>query len=732
MVGSSELVLLGTGGEGPTICWLCFLSDPLWIPHSATYPVAVMGYTVIMKSEPISENSLPYLVRLWLTRLFMDTTALKLLVTDRGFRDDDVGRALGFGEWIDDDRTIERSEVKYKLAAALPIIEEEVAYLESPDIWDGIMTVGETLGLNRLERKLLLFLSVMELLDELGDGMKVLSIKDRRKYYRCVGRLLREPVEAVKAALSPQASLMQTAILKWSNCSHSGLEMDFELDELPKVLLEPDFSLEKAIQAIVARAAAPTLTYGDFPHLKTTLELLRPALREALRSGRKGMNIYIYGVPGTGKSELARVLAREMRAPLYEVSCVDEDGDPLNGNRRLNALRAAQAFLSQPRALLVFDEAEDIFAGSFFSRSLAAERKGWMNQTLENNSVPTFWISNSDALDPAFMRRFDFVFELPTVPKQQRMRSYRKLTRHALAEPTLQRLAAVESLAPAVVARASEVVRRVGQMNEAMDRDAAVLHLVGETLKAQGHREHNLRKVVQLVPPVFNLDTVNCETDLAHLVTQFDRSSACRLCLYGPPGTGKTTFGHFLAERLNLPLHVKKASDILDPYVGRTEAKLANLFQRAESDEAILMIDEVDSFLQDRRQAQRSWEVTQVNELLTQMERFEGIFIASTNLVDGLDPAALRRFDLKLAFDFLRPEQVALLLKRQSLQLELGTPTAATLREAQHLGNATPGDFANAARQHRYRKFTSPSAYLEAVAAECRMKEGGAARKVGF
>jgi transitional endoplasmic reticulum ATPase len=177
---------------------------------------------------------------------------------------------------------------------------------------------------------------------------------------------------------------------------------------------------------------------------------------------------------------------------------------------------------------------------------------------------------------------------------------------------------------------------------------------------------------------------------------------------------------------------VKKASDILDPYVGRTEAKLAHLFQRAESDEAILMIDEVDSFLQDRRQAQRSWEVTQVNELLTQMERFEGIFIASTNLVDGLDPAALRRFDLKLAFDFLRPEQVALLLKRQSLQLELGTPTAATLREAQHLGNATPGDFANAARQHRYRKFTSPSAYLEAVAAECRMKEGGAARKVGF
>ena len=59
---------------------------------------------------------------------------------------------------------------------------------------------------------------------------------------------------------------------------------------------------------------------------------------------------------------------------------------------------------------------------------------------------------------------------------------------------------------------------------------------------------------------------------------------------------------------------------------------------------AILLIDEVDSFLQDRRHAQRSWELSGVNEMLTQMESYQGVFIGSTNLMSSLDSAALRRF----------------------------------------------------------------------------------------
>lgn len=112
--------------------------------------------------------------------------------------------------------------------------------------------------------------------------------------------------------------------------------------------------------------------------------------------------------------------------------------------------------------------------------------------------------------------------------------------------------------------------------------------------------------------------------------------SSGRLCLYGPPGTGKTAFAHYLAKQLAKPLIIKRASDLLSPYIGETEMAVAAAFNQATKQQAILLIDEVDSFLQDRSKARQSWEVSMVNELLTQLEAFDGVFIASTNLMHNL------------------------------------------------------------------------------------------------
>jgi SpoVK/Ycf46/Vps4 family AAA+-type ATPase len=92
--------------------------------------------------------------------------------------------------------------------------------------------------------------------------------------------------------------------------------------------------------------------------------------------------------------------------------------------------------------------------------------------------------------------------------------------------------------------------------------------------------------------------------------------------------------------------------------LGETEQNLARMFQDAAADNVVLLLDEADSFLQDRRGAERSWEVSQVNEMLTQMETFQGVFVASTNLMESLDQASLRRFDIKVKFDFLGRDQI--------------------------------------------------------------------------
>lgn len=226
------------------------------------------------------------------------------------------------------------------------------------------------------------------------------------------------------------------------------------------------------------------------------------------------------------------------------------------------------------------------------------------------------------------------------------------------------------------------------------------------------------------LPTYYDLAFINAKTDLDGIGQALAEAAIARICLYGPPGTGKTAFGHWLAAKLDKRLLVKRGSDLQGKYIGETEARIASAFRTAREDGAILLIDEVDSFLRDRRQAERSWEGSMVNEMLTQMENFDGLFIASTNLMEGLDQAALRRFDIKLKFDYLTFEQAWTLLCRQCEAFGLPHPSLTLQAELDRLPSITPGDFAVVARQHPFRKFTSAEAMLAFLMEEQSFKEG--------
>ena len=100
--------------------------------------------------------------------------------------------------------------------------------------------------------------------------------------------------------------------------------------------------------------------------------------------------------------------------------------------------------------------------------------------------------------------------------------------------------------------------------------------------------------------------------------------------------------------------------------------------------------------------------------------------------MDWLDQAALRRFDLKLKFDYLKPDQAWSLFERQCQSLGLASPENALKREFERLNVLTPGDFATVARQHRFHPAKDPSAVLEALKEECAVKTGGVKAAIGF
>jgi SpoVK/Ycf46/Vps4 family AAA+-type ATPase len=161
---------------------------------------------------------------------------------------------------------------------------------------------------------------------------------------------------------------------------------------------------------------------------------------------------------------------------------------------------------------------------------------------------------------------------------------------------------------------------------------------------------------------------------------------------------------------------------------------MAAMFEEAESEKAVLLLDEADSFLQDRRGAQRTYEVTEVNEMLQGMERFAGIFVCTTNLMDRIDQAALRRFTFKIRFMPLTAAQRERMFVVEALggkEEELSADMRSRLARLEQL---CPGDFAAVKRQVDIlaTQFT-PAEFLEQLEAEHRIKpEVREARSIGF
>lgn len=692
----------------------------------------------------------------WMYALILDCGGLQEFIhRGHGFRDDDVARELGvlglvgsddeYSSMLDDEQSTGaklRRSFRDRVQSALRRERanrcgNEASYVLPDNLAANISSLATLIELSEVDQKLLAFCAILKTESLLEDCANLTGLISYGRMLRILSELLDVSVEDIRQSFSNDGRLTHSGLLdvtRYSggrNCFSDYLA--FTNKDLLFSLRYHQGSTIEVFQSAFRKAPTAQLSVEDFSHLQDQFSIARSYLQYAISSRQEGVNVLIYGPPGTGKSQLTRVLAKELDVDLYEIACTNSQGDPINRQGRLCALSSAMSVIGQQQALVLLDEIEDLFSGNReFSRHIGSHEnlKGWINRMLEENPIPCFWLTNNiDALDNAYIRRFDLVMKLDNPPRIQRERIVLQASNDRLSQGFVGKLVSHEQLMPAVITRALQVAERAVGPDGPFE--ATVESLVDATLEAQGFARlaHGRN---QSLPSFYSPQLSNADVDLQQLLDGLRLHAEARMCFYGPPGTGKTAFAHWLARELGRPLLTHRASDLISPYVGLTEKNLARAFSQARDDQAVLLLDEVDSFLQDRRNARHSWEVSAVNEMLTQMESYPGLFIASTNLMGNLDEASLRRFDLKIGFGYLTTSQAVQLLEEHLQQLSLAPPNELKLTELLKNSRLTPGDFALLARRARFKAFTDSTQFIEALLAESALKSHSPKHPIGF
>ena len=447
--------------------------------------------------------------------------------------------------------------------------------------------------------------------------------------------------------------------------------------------------------------------------------------------------ILIHGKPGTGKTRFALQLAEYLSAARFEV-LESRRGYHLNPAERLHCFLAAQQLLHErERCLLVFDEADQVLAGSTGFMGMRSDDwdKAWLNTIIENALVPGIWIANDiQGVHGATLRRFAMIAEMPELPEPVRIDILRqKVGDLPIGHDWIRQMARTESVTPALMERAARVGRALGVTSSETIEAAMTQTLEGHCRAAGGRFEAPRAGSGEGVELPYRVEWLNTKPELGAI---FEGMASAvepvgRLLLHGPPGTGKTRLAREMAERANLNLHVVCASDLLDPYVGGTEKNIRAIFERAARDRQVLLLDEVDSLLADRSHAVRNWEVSQVNELLTRIDGFEGLLLAATNRLEMIDSAVLRRFDVKVRFDYMKAEHASEMFEALvGEEVAIDKPVRDTLAGLDRL---TPGDFRTAVRRLRISGTSpTPETLIEALADEIAAKPGKNDRPIGF
>jgi SpoVK/Ycf46/Vps4 family AAA+-type ATPase len=458
------------------------------------------------------------------------------------------------------------------------------------------------------------------------------------------------------------------------------------------------------------------------------------------------LHILFYGSPGTGKSTCAASLARSLGFKAWSVPYrINQNAD--SGGRR-TALTACLKLASGSKgAFVVLDEA-DRFLDTGYSFGRQTIDKAWINELLEHPGVRMIWITNNVGhIDASIKRRFTYSvhFEEPGIAERKKMwvnALQKNKAKKYLSADQIERFSRDYKTPPAVIENAVRQAKIIGGgkkefagIAERALRSYVSLVRNGDTLLIENKTSGEF-----LSEGVCVQGSIDAFFEKCALIDNISKAG-CQLppgggtiLFYGPPGTGKTALAKYLAEKFDRELIVKRSSSILSKWVGETEKNIARTFKEAEKEGAILLIDEAESFLYSREIAIRSWESSFVNEFLTSLEEYRGFCICTTNRMENLDPAAIRRFSFKLNFAYANREQAWALYNSLLAPFARGKMSDDAREKLYGMTCLAPGDFHVVKNKNWFvtHGTLSHEELIAALEAEQKSKIEKTVRRVGF
>ena len=566
--------------------------------------------------------------------------------------------------------------------------------------------------LSKEERAVVYFLSAMQNNELLQECVREFGA-DLEEEEDTLAMVAGLPKGLGNSLLNQEAPLMRLGIL-FRTRYRGNLNLSSWVQEFIFSLHKNDAARYEALIGVPV-PSKDELTATDFAYVEAA-KLATRLMKQAKHT--KGFNILLYGTPGTGKSSFAQVLAQSAKLNLYPVG-VCNNGEE-EKNYRLQQLYRKQFLLKTVKnTCLLLDEGEDIFS-SLETRTSKVE----INNLLENNEVPVIWTTNKiHRMDPAYIRRFTLAvcFDKPPVEMRQKIwNKYLSANKITYTKGDTLALAKKYEVQPSMIAGAAQAARMAkGGLPTVQEHLSFMIQALNGGRKNPEEEKTNIR---------FYPALIHADMDLQALTTQLTRLGRLNfsLCLYGASGTGKSAYARYLADKLGLEVVQRRASDLISCYVGETEQNIAKAFAQAREDKSLLIFDEADSFLRDRSTAARSWEVSSVNEMLTWMESHPYPFICTTNLMESLDPASLRRFSFKVKYNFLTSQQV-----KEAFDYFFGIKIA--LAETVGLDKLTPGDFTLVKNKAEILgTSTQFSAVKEMLETEQKLKHNAYGNGIGF